>query len=246
MSLKLITLNVEHGHHLSELFAFIQREQPDVLCVQEVFAQDVSLIEQKTGYIGYFSPTLNVLDNHGYSNDPRGIWGQMILVLPTLVGDSLRQMCKEYYYVGSKDNLPLFETPESLNHVLQVLTVEKAGRIFVIGNTHFTWSAEGQPTNLQRDHLRRLFAVLAKYPEIIICGDFNAPRGGEIYQSLAQRFCDCIPSEVTTTIDSKFHYSAKKLEYVVDYIFTTKNYVVESVNVECGVSDHCGVIGVVL
>lgn len=246
MSLKLITLNIEHGRHLLEFFAFVQREQPDVLCIQEVFAKDVNWIEQKTGYIGYFSPTLNVLDNHGYPNDPRGIWGQMILVSPMLIDDKSLPICKEYYYVGSRDNPPLFETPESLDHVLQVLTVKKASHVFVIGNTHFTWSAEGQPTDLQRDHVRRLLEIITECPEIVLCGDFNAPRGGEIYQRLAQHFRDCVPSEVTSTLDSKFHYSGKKLDYVVDYIFTTKSYVVKNVRVECGVSDHCAVIGVVL
>lgn len=51
------------------------------------------------------------------------------------------------------------------------------------------------------------------------------------------------PPEITTTIDSATHYSGKKLELVVDNIFTTPEYRVNNIRVITGVSDHCAVSG---
>lgn len=241
MSLILATLNIEHGRHLPKLFEFVRQKQPDVLCLQEVFAVDVDSIKAQTGYIGFFSPTTDVRQNYGYHIDPRGLWGEMILLKNTLAKNSF----KEHYYTGSKTNIPLFTNPESHNHVLQVIEVEKDHKLYIIGNVHFTWSAQGEPTKLQHQHFQVLGKYLDRYPKMLLGGDFNAPRGGEIYKLFVSRFIDNLPPTVKTTIDSDFHYSKSGLKLVVDNIFSTPNYQVNNVKVICGLSDHCAVIGLV-
>ena len=76
----------------------------------------------------------------------------------------------------------------------------------------------------------------------MFCGDFNAPRGGEVFDQLASHYSDCVPPEITTTIDQELH-RAKGLQYVVDSIFSTDQYRLEDVRVQSGVSDHCALIG---
>ena len=245
MSLILATLNIEHGRHLPELFEFISKEQPDILCLQEVFALDVELIKNKLRYIGFFSPTTNFTESHGYAVDSRGIWGQMIMLRLGLVEDNINNMVQEHYYTGSRQDVSKFNNPESINHVLQVVRVKKDGRPYTIGNTHFTWSAMGQASKLQRQHFQALQQFLDLYPEMLLCGDFNAPRGGEIFQLFTKYFTDNLPPDIQTTIDKNFHYSGRDLKLAVDNIFSTPNYQLSNVRVICGLSDHCAVIGLV-
>ena len=52
-------------------------------------------------------------------------------------------------------------------------------------NTHFTWTPNAEVNEMQRQDLPTLFASLDRVPEFILCGDFNAPRGKEIFDTIA-------------------------------------------------------------
>lgn len=171
--------------------------------------------------------------------------GVLLLYVPARVRiiNQENSKCAYYYYGLSNDRIPEFSHPTSLNNVVQVIKLLAYNKLYFVANTHFTWSANGRPTQLQRCTFTRLSRFLAKYPELILCGDFNAPRGGEIFSLFTQRFTDNIPPEIATTIDSSNHYSGKKLELVVDNIFTTPGYQVSKIRVITGISDHCAVLG---
>lgn len=112
---------------------------------------------------------------------------------------------------------------------------------FRIGTTHFTWTPDGEADEVQRTDIESLFAVLEKQGDIIFTGDFNAPRGKEIFSRLAERYHDNVPSEYTTSIDSTLH-RAGDLPHMVDGIFSTSGYAVQNVRMVCGVSDHCALV----
>lgn len=245
MSLKIATVNSEHGRHLPDLFAFVEREKPDVLCLQEVFEKDVVNVQSQTGMQGYFSPVADIQEVGTFPVDPFGIWGEIILWnTEKVTRKPVRgQLVREEYYVGSRDTIPLFTGPLTPNRVMQVMQFDKAGETFVVGNTHFTWSAQGLASPMQFADFKRLAHFLDLYPELLLCGDFNAPRGGEIFALFTQRFADNIPPDVVTTIDSSRHYSGKQIDLVVDNIFSTSHYKVDSVRVIAGVSDHYAVVG---
>lgn len=245
MPIKIATINIEHGRHLPELFEFVKREQPDVLCLQEVFEVDVDAVKRETGMEGFFHPYGIVKKSYGYPIDPRGLWGELILFQTNKVNiiDQENSKCTYYYYGILNGRIPEFTHPSSPNNVVQVVKLIAHNHEYVVANTHFTWSANGRATQLQRRSFARLSSFLSKYPELILCGDFNAPRGGEIFSLFTQRFTDNIPPDITTTIDSSKHYSGKKLDLVVDNIFTTPGNKVSNVRVITGVSDHCAVVG---
>ena len=53
--MKLISLNIEGDKHLDDkILPFFDKEKPDVLCLQEVFAKDIQKICQRTGLEKYF------------------------------------------------------------------------------------------------------------------------------------------------------------------------------------------------
>jgi len=83
-----------------------------------------------------------------------------------------------------------------------------------------------------------LCAVLETLGDFVLAGDFNAPRGKEIFSLLAERYTDNIPQKYTSSIDGTLH-KAGPLPYMIDGIFSTPLYEVVDVEMVCGVSDHC-------
>jgi endonuclease/exonuclease/phosphatase (EEP) superfamily protein YafD len=152
---------------------------------------------------------------------------------------------QEKYYRGSKDSLPFIElTPgasEAIARALSIVRVVKEGKSYCLANTHFTWAPDGLPSTKQTHDLDSLFDLLASLSDVVLCGDFNAPRGTPIFDKLTSRFKDNIPSHVTTTLDKNWH-KAGDLQLVVDGVFTTPHYYIDSINLADNVSDHFAII----
>ena len=229
MAIKLITLNVEGNRHLEKVIPFLQKEKADVICLQEVLQQDVELFTQKLRMSSKFIPTMdsrNHLKEHF-----RGIWGLLFLTKEKVE-------VNRYYYFG-EGKIPVYKQPNSGDRVLLYADVKG----ITIGTTHFTWTQNGEASDEQREHALKLLDFIGN-KEMILCGDFNAPRGKEIFSMFEQKFKDNVPLDIDTTLDQELHFK-KGLMYVVDSIFSTAMYNVSDVKVIDGISDHKAIIGFV-
>ncbi len=248
-SLKLITLNVELHRHWDIILPFLKREDADVICLQECFDRDAQAIANELGCAYKHLPMTKMpyIVNGSSSSTPQGI--ALLSKLP------LRHIESRYYYKPSKGiNNYKHATPTekraTVHQGIIFARVEKNGTSFTIGTTHFTWTPDGGVNESQETDAAALFKILESIPELVLCGDFNVPRGlnNEIYKKFTDRFKDNIPADITTTIDIPNHRirhdpveAAKLATYVVDYIFSTPEYVVSSVQCISGVSDHCAI-----
>lgn len=253
MSLKIFTLNIEGDRHLERWPNMVASEKPDVLCLQEIFEADMQFIKQKLAMDGTFFPMMNIDAPNKYKISPRGKWGIAIFTnlpfVPNAVASANLPIVQKgaltgYYYAGTPD-LRTFVLPNDASRVLAVGSVLKDSVEYTIGTTHFTWSGGGETTDEQRRDLQSFLGILQQFPKIIFCGDFNAPRGGELFSKLEKYYSDQLPKEVTTTIDLELHYAAP-LYLVVDTIFSTSDYSFSNVRTISGISDHVGVVGEVV
>ena len=237
-SLKLISLNIERSHHLERVKNFLVSKPLDVLCIQELYRRDVPFLEQIVGARALYVPmTTYVLET---PPEPMGLG--IFSRLPVARTES-------YVYAGNPDVLPELnqEDPSTWNNKILSVTfveVEKDGTRFRLGNTHFTWTPDGEPNDLQRTNMKALLRVLESRGEFVLCGDFNAPRGKEIWRILAEKYKDNVPVDVTSTIDPQLH-RAKGLRFVVDGIFSTPSYAVSDVELVEGVSDHKALVATI-
>ena len=236
--MKLLSLNIEGDKHLQErIFPLFEREKANVLCLQEVFQEDLPLIAEKSQLNDYiFVPQARIKEQNPHL-PARGAWGLAIFAQEIISS-------AQHYYVGRPDILPEFfanGNPNSMNRILLIAKVQLAGKNFQIATTHFTWSGKGEVSDLQCQNFCQLKKHLAQYPELILCGDFNTPRGGEIYDELAILFQDNIPQEIDTTIDCNLHKSGQDIHLVVDALCTSPQYSVSQVKVISEVSDHMAV-----
>ncbi|MEA2056933.1 MAG: hypothetical protein U9O78_04515, partial [Patescibacteria group bacterium] len=131
--------------------------------------------------------------------------------------------------------------PNQVNRCLIHAAFDCQDKRFNVATTHFTWSANGKTSDLQKNDLKKLKQKLDKIDQFILCGDFNNPRGEYIYDSLASWYSDNIPQEVKTTIDPDLH-RAGPLQLVVDGLFSTDSYQANSVKIVSGLSDHQAVV----
>lgn len=235
-SLVVTTLNVEGHKHLQRISSFLAREKPQVLCLQEVFKADLPRLAASLGtdVAVQFVPTLIVDRPNRFQFAPLGAYG--IAMLSTLPQKNIGSA----YYFGKAESIPLINDsdPNTPNRAVMWADIMTGAGPVRVANTHFTWSPNGQVCAAQTETLAVLLRIFQeKIQAGLLCGDFNAPRGGEIYQTLSTAFTDNVPPEIKTTLDN-LHHRVPGIEYVVDYLFTTVGYVVDQVTFHQGLSDH--------
>jgi endonuclease/exonuclease/phosphatase family metal-dependent hydrolase len=228
MGIKLVSVNIEGQKHLGSVGEFLAREDTEIVCLMEACETDVA--ELCNGKYPYYEYAPNDVLTSG---------------LPTGVVIISKQPMKrvEQYYCGEDDRAYLVN-PGMGTHA-PVLLIAEVGTMR-IGAVHFSWTPNGSIDARQKKDTGVLLDYLRTKGELVVCGDFNIPRPNKMYRQLALNYRDNIPMSITTTIDPTLHYANKdqpgKLETVVDYVWSTPQYRVENVRVECGVSDHCAVV----
>ena len=248
-SIKLLTLNVEINKHWDTVLPFLERESPEVLCLQELFDKDAEMLAKRFGYDYVQIP----MTKKRY--DPKSAASLTTEGPALLTTLPLKNKNRAYYYEAAPE-IQIFkkDTPATMrattHHGIVWGTVTKGNAEFTIASTHFTWTPDGKPNENQDRDLPVLFKILDGIPALVLCGDFNAPRGANrIYQALAGRFKDNVPENIETTLDLQYHRvrndpvnSERVSKLVIDYIFSTPEYEVSDVRRVCGVSDHCALL----
>ncbi len=237
--IKLISLNIERSKHLDFVLPFLEREKADVVCIQELMDYDIPALEQAAGGQAFYIGT-----TRHPAEDREGMFGIGMFSRSGFLDTRARF----YHGTGIPDKLFDFTNQEtkynSESHAVALGDIEKDGVSFRIATTHFTWTPDGQPSDFQRQDMRKMLDILANVDEMALAGDFNAPRGGEIFSQLAARYRDNIPEEYTTSIDGALH-RAGDLERMVDGLFTTPGYRASDVKLVGGVSDHMAIVATI-
>src|SRR3989344_8774649 len=238
-SLKFASINIEGHKHLDRVIPFLRNFKPDVVCFQELFEQDIEHFERELQMKCVFMPMAREPEKK-YSGVALPIMGVGILTSLSCSG------VRNDFILELPGGIPSGRSgePNSRNRVFLSALISKDGFTFRIGNTHFTWSPDGSLNEEQRRDFPVLLSLLGGYKDIFFSGDFNAPRGGEIFTALSSRYKDNIPSHYTTSIDKDLH-RAGDLQLMVDGLFSTPDYTVTDVKLSSGVSDHMAVTALI-
>lgn len=239
--LKLVSLNIEGQKHINLQVPFFKREMPDVLCLQEVFESDFLYFKRELAMEGHFAPMCKMR----FVNDKKTevLEKKGVAILSRILPHDTESF---YYYIGdrnlSREFVSRVSSQNDINKVfLYGVFRNREGESFTIGTTHFTWAPEGGTDDLQRRDIKSFLAAAGTVPELVFCGDFNAPRGKEIFGIIAEKYKDNIPAQYMTSIDGGIH-RAGNLNFMVDGLFSTPEYSVENVKLVDGVSDHCAIV----
>lgn len=227
--LKIVSLNIEQDKHFDRIMPFLKEYHPDVVLMQEVFFKDISFLEKTLKMNSVFA-ILNTFRDRENSE-----FGLVTL-------SALESKSNSIYYRGDPANPPALGKGEAANQARAILVTDlmKGKDRYRVINTHFTWTPDGQPSERQYIDVDIMLQHLSHFSDFVLCGDFNAPRGKPIFDKIAAKYKDNIPPQITTTIDKHLH-RAGDLNLVVDGMFTTPKYQVNSIEIISGLSDHCAV-----
>lgn len=235
MEIRILSLNIEGDKHLPQVIKLVKQEKPDVVCLQEVFEEDFHLFHRQFNMQGIFMPTVWI-DSAGLPGFGKtGPFG--IALFSRLSGE----FGGNYYFKRRSSGLPQYHGKPNAGN--RGLVWQKIKNGPTVAATHFTWSKNGRTTQKQRSELKMLIKLLVdKVKPDVLCGDFNAPRGQEIWSAISKRLVDNISPETKTTLDSNLHYS-RGVKLVVDGFFTKPNgkLTVKALRLINGVSDHLAI-----
>jgi endonuclease/exonuclease/phosphatase family metal-dependent hydrolase len=234
--LKLGCLNIEKYRHIERIIPALCENDLDVICLQEVPEDMVGRLAQALQASAYYVTTWRVWREDFQQEKAFG--------LAVFVRRGAAVNYDDFLYHAAAET----DQPCPHNGMLQYLTIEKDGVLYHVGNTHFRWTPNALPSLDQYRDMSELLGVIeTQLPDdgIILCGDFNAPRGGPVWDKLSARFRDGVPPFIMTTLDQEYHRAAP-IFLVVDGIFTSAHYDTFDVEVVGGLSDHMLVAGKVV
>lgn len=243
--MKLISINIEGDKHFDRIFSFIEKEKPDVLCIQELAEADIARLTQ-TGYSGTYLPMAR--EKASDTEASIGI---------ALYTKEKPRNVRTFYYSKPHSEIPVFDhddIPNSVLHGVIFADIEHNGKIFTIATTHFTWTPDGKnPCATQYSDTDTLLSHIEKEKAHVICGDFNIPRNiNPLYPKFLEHYTDAIPMHYASSLDKNLHRHGINSEkamlfdsFMVDYVFTQAPYIASEVRLEFGVSDHAAVVATI-
>ncbi|MFA6463908.1 MAG: endonuclease/exonuclease/phosphatase family protein [Candidatus Paceibacterota bacterium] len=238
--MKLISLNIELNEHREKVLSFLKKEDPDVVCLQELLEEDLQRFKNELGMDGVFEVWRYVNDSHRLECKGKR-FGTAIFAKNILNSG-------HFFYMGSKENISrsfdeylMDENLKENNVFIWIETENNNGEKFKFITTHLPVTEHGEVTEYQLEVVDSLLEELQKSGEFILCGDTNAPRGRESFDRISRKYKDNIPKEYKTSLDQNLH-RVKGLQYMVDGLFTTPGYIAENVKLVDGVSDHMAIV----
>ncbi|MCB9806084.1 endonuclease/exonuclease/phosphatase family protein [Candidatus Nomurabacteria bacterium] len=240
--LKLLSVNIEGKRHLDKINNLIDRIKPDVLCMMEVFEDDAKDFAKKVGGQYQFGNMFykEVKREDHLKTEYRNFG---IAIISNLEKNNER---KEYYF-RDIENIKIYRQGIFTDLAMVVLSADfkKGDSSFRIATTHFCKSENGVADNFQKEHIGGLMNSLENLSELVVCGDFNAPRGMEIFEIISSKYKDNIDPKYETSLDANLH-RAGYLPYMVDGLFSTPEYEIKNMYFETGVSDHYAIVADVI
>lgn len=238
--MKLISLNIELNRHHDLVLPFLKKENPDIICLQELLEEDFDMYKKELGMEGVIRITSYVNDSiHLESLGKKygiGIFSNSIV-------DSGYS-----FYVSDLHNIEIpYEDYVSDKNLVECRALlwadikDGSDNIFKIVTSHMPITHHGEVTTFQIESNDKFIKQAKELGDFVFCGDTNAPRGREAFDRISKEFKDNIPLSCKTSLDSKIHKSGG-VDFMVDCLFTTSKYIASNVELKGGISDHMAVI----
>lgn len=235
---KLYTLtscNIEGDKHIRRVKDFLRAHSPEIVCFQEAPETEVIKIATDLEYSYIFRA--NALFKKALIPGLRRDQKMGLAILSRIPIHT----SGHHTYFGNTNDLPVYIHHQPNSRRREVLYVDLAEQVRV-ATTHFTWAPNGGINDEQRRDIQPVLDVARLLGECIFAGDFNIPRPNELYQLLTAHFKDHIPARYISSLDSDLHPRGKELKLLVDYMFSTPAYNIQTIEYVSGVSDHMAII----
>jgi endonuclease/exonuclease/phosphatase family metal-dependent hydrolase len=232
--MKLLSINIEDTKHISTVTALITKEQPDILCLQEVCEKNLEDFSRLIG--GTYSFAAMAYKDTLDDRIGVAVFTALPVVYTTHLLKEADKTLTSYVDASFEDRFR-----SQSYYALEALVTDADGCEYRFYTIHLPVTEGGSTSDFQLEVVDSLLSTLAQHEDAIVAGDSNAPRGGEAFSRITAKYRDNIPLNYTTSIDGSLH-RAGALQHMVDVLFTTPAYQVMNVRFIDGVSDHYALV----
>ncbi len=243
MQLKILCLNLYEGGLLwGNVETLIQREKPDILCLQEVFNGDErqpinfqSIKRLKTllpDYFSYFSPELFEIFPQGQGDGGNAIYSRYPISEEKTV--FLHEEYRKILRPRREDDFSHY--PKNMQSV--VVTVD--GKKLNVFNMHGVWGLDGKEDSKERLRMSKLICkeIKGKSP-FVLMGDFNVQPNTKTIDAIEAYGTNVFKGVLQSTFNMEHKRNPGYATAVVDMIFASPDIQVTSKAApEDDVSDH--------
>jgi endonuclease/exonuclease/phosphatase family metal-dependent hydrolase len=254
MTIKVLTLNIEHGGVLwDEMIDFVRSEDADILLLQEFQAELEHSDIPQTRTLQEFRERFN------YAYDdfaPRFNWE--LRGVRTTQGNAIfsKLPITERYeapFFAEPFNDNYLDTPENFPHCprnLQHVTIDVQGTPLDVFNFQGVWDLDGTNDSPQRLHMSDVIVGAVKdLQNVILAGDTNAQRNCQTIRNIEKHLTNVFGDELPTS----FNIQRKDLEKypgyataTVDMMFTSPHLkVIDHYCPQVDVSDHLPLVAII-
>lgn len=251
MQLKILQLNIWAGTHFSAIKTFLNENDFDILCFQEVSGPrdsgnvhvSINTFDELQQILGSTHNARLVKSGSFMPNPPVSYEGNAIFYKKTF------SLLEEHviWLNRHEDPFPQDGNLQTLGRTGLTVTLSHNNQTFHIVTAHLAWA----PTNKEQPHQRQQnlklieFIKQLKYPWTLT-GDFNISPENQTILDLEKLGRNLIKeNHIENTIDAVNHVSWEKIKpgFPVDYIFVSKDIEVKEFGVlkDVHLSDHLGI-----
>lgn len=226
--LKVISWNIWGGKNLSEIIELLKKESADIICLQEVLADEnesnsnAEIIAQALGLEWSYQPSTLLSPQISYLLKEQKIqtsrqWGNAIL--------------SKYHIEQHR----VHTLSESHKRIALEIVVNITGNDIHFFSTHLVHT-NYSPIEIQINQTKNLLNILPDKLSVV-CGDFNSKPETDVIRLMEER----MTNTQRPYSNGAYTYTSNSTgaKSVVDYIFCTENIkVISSGAIESDASDH--------
>ncbi len=245
MQIKLVQLNIWNGGMLIDAaLEFLQKEQPDILTLQEVYAGKDERLEKRFRTLTMLKPLLG-FEHHVFvpmlidTGNNRNIeYGNAVISRFPLRYIS-HQYFVEQYGQFDLDNLKIPDDVLKIAYEQLVTRAETPNGLLNIHAIHGVWGTDGEDNERRLRMSRMIVEAIKGKEKVILAGDFNVSPNTRTIDAIEEHLQNIFKDELTSTFNMRQKTHLKFSSAVVDYIFVSKDIsVVDHYCPNVDISDH--------
>lgn len=245
MRFKFIQLNLWlSGKLLDNARAFLHKEKPDILALQEVYWPQLNRTESRFESLQILKKELDLpyVDFAPSFIDvgvEDSLWGLAVMSkFPVLQSQSTYITGNFQAYV--RDKLTDFsQLPRNLQHA----TINCEGTQIHVLNMHGIWGFDEYDTEQRLAMADKILAHIPFNEPTILCGDFNVGQHTKTIAKIERRLRNVFKGELTSSFNVRIKTHGDFDKSVVDFVFVSNHFqVLEHTAPQVNVSDHLPLI----
>lgn len=225
---------------MSEILAFLRREDADLVLLQEVYDghtpawerkfRSMDVLREELGYPHeHFAPAFLERTEFGKVEQ-----GNAILSKFPIVESQVHFFDQPY---GEREDKPEFyeTTPRNLQRV----AVDLGGRTLQVFNTQGVWGKDGDDNDRRLAMAKTIVDAIVPYDTVVLAGDFNVQEKTLTIGMIEKHLTNVFKGERTTSFNMRHKTNPGFSTAVVDMIFTSPSIgIVDHRQYDDNVSDH--------